>query len=80
MWAAGDLPLGIALALLIHRWLATQEARTSHPVALAADPLAGAAAGSLDGERSQSRDQALAPMLGSDPTAGGERAGRQSDA
>ena len=28
MWAAGDLPFAIALALLVHHWLVTQEART----------------------------------------------------
>jgi len=28
MWAAGDLPFAIALALLVHHWLAAQEATT----------------------------------------------------
>ncbi len=44
MWAFGDLPLAIALALLIHGWLATQEARTPHLAGLAADPSAAVAA------------------------------------
>lgn len=46
MWAFGDLPLAIALALLVHSWLATQEARTPHQAGLAADPPAVMAAGS----------------------------------
>jgi putative membrane protein len=42
MWAAGDLPFAIALAMLIHGWLATQEARTSHLLAgLTADQRQG---------------------------------------
>jgi len=28
MWAAGDLPFAIALALLVHHWLAMHEATT----------------------------------------------------
>jgi cytochrome c oxidase assembly factor CtaG len=38
MWAFGDLPLAIALALLIHGWLARQEAGDPHLTELAADP------------------------------------------
>ena len=38
MWAFGDLPLAIALALLIHGWLSSQEARTPRLAGLAAGP------------------------------------------
>ena len=31
MWAAGDLPFAIALALLVHHWLMALEARTPRP-------------------------------------------------
>jgi putative membrane protein len=40
MWAAGDVPFAIALALLIHSWLAAQDAQVSHLMAgLTADSL-----------------------------------------
>jgi putative membrane protein len=52
MWAAGDLPFAIALAVLIQRWLAAQETRISRPAGLAVGVLAGADATALDGERS----------------------------
>jgi putative membrane protein len=44
MWAAGDMPFAIAIALLVQRWLALQEARTTPAELLAtradADPFA----------------------------------------
>jgi cytochrome c oxidase assembly factor CtaG len=52
MWAAGDLPFAIALAVLIQRWLAAQETRISRPAGLAVGVLAGADATALGGERS----------------------------
>jgi Cytochrome c oxidase caa3 assembly factor (Caa3_CtaG) len=76
MWAFGDLPLAIALALLVHGWLATQEARTPHLAELAADSPETLAASSLDGARSPSGDQALASPLTAVPAADGRRAGR----
>jgi len=67
MWAAGDLPFAIAIALLIQRWLATQEARTSQLAVLAAGSPETLAAGSLDREQSPNGDQALAPPLPAEP-------------
>jgi len=43
MWTAGDMPFAIAVALLVHRWLAEQEATTPR--------LGVLVAGSVDGER-----------------------------
>jgi putative membrane protein len=72
MWAFGDLPLAIAIALLIQRWLASQEASTSHLAGPAADSLADVAAGSPDrlapgspgGDRSPSGAQAVPATSG----------------
>jgi len=36
MWTAGDMPFAIAIALLVHRWLGVNEARTARLGALAA--------------------------------------------
>jgi putative membrane protein len=38
MWTAGDMPFAIAIALLVHRWLAEQEATNVGVGALAAGP------------------------------------------
>ena len=77
MWAAGDLPFAIALALLIQRWLATQEARTSHLAGLAAGSPETPVTGLPGGERSPSGDQALAPPLAAAPATGRRRTGRR---
>jgi putative membrane protein len=41
MWAAGDMPFAIALAVLVQRWLAENEAMTARLGGLAADSLGG---------------------------------------
>lgn len=41
MWTAGDMPFAIALALLVHGWLAEQERGTLRPGALLAGPADG---------------------------------------
>jgi len=71
MWAFGDLPLAIALALLVHGWLAAQEARAPQLAELAAGPPAVVAAGSpktlaaspLEGNQPPSGDATLTPPL-----------------
>jgi putative membrane protein len=85
MWSAGDLPFAIAIALLIQRWLASQEAMATRLTGLAADPTAGVTAGqpealapgSADGIRSPSGDRALAPPLAEPPATGGRAGPRQ---
>jgi putative membrane protein len=69
MWAAGDLPFAIALALLVQGWLATQEAQATRLAGLDTDPPAGPtaaspetlAAGPSRSDQAPNRDQALAP-------------------
>ena len=41
MWAAGDMPFAIAIAVLVQRWLAENEAMTARLGGLAADSLGG---------------------------------------
>jgi putative membrane protein len=59
MWSVGDLPFGIAIALLVHLWLTEHELRTSRLDAA----VAGAGQDSLDGERPPGGNQALEPDL-----------------
>jgi putative membrane protein len=72
MWSAGDLPFGIAIALLVHRWLAEHEARTAR----LPGPLAAAGEGSPAGEGPPGGNQALEPDLEAPaPTTSSSQAG-----
>jgi len=69
MWAAGDMPFAIALALLVQHWLATQEAMATRqarltpelPAAVASGSPQTPAAGSSGSDQAPNGDQAPAP-------------------
>jgi putative membrane protein len=66
MWSAGDLPFGIAIALLVHLWLAEHEARTSRLGA----PGVGAGQDSLVGQGPPAGGDTPSDVLTSAPAAG----------
>lgn len=76
MWTAGDMPFATAIALLVQRWLATQEAMASSllggldadsPAVLAAGSGQTLAAGSSGGDQSPGGDRGLPGRLPPSP-------------
>jgi putative membrane protein len=66
MWSAGDLPFGIAIALLVHLWLTEHELRTSRLDAV----MAGAGQDSLVGEGPPAAVDTQSEVITSAPAAG----------